>query len=85
MLDATIQNKIGVNDCIAFDSRQGLRFGMVVNDSFENVEVLLFEKVTSDISKQNPYKPLSAIDYPMAYHGHMQEVFGRVTNNLSVP
>lgn len=85
MLDALIQNKIGVNDCIAFDSRQGLRLGMVVNDSFENVEVLLFEKVTSDISKQNSFQPLSAIDYPMAYHGHMQEVFGRVTNNLSVP
>jgi hypothetical protein len=77
--------KIGVNDCIAFESRHGLRFGMVVNDSFKNVEVVIFEKVTSDISKQNSFKPLSAIDYAMAYHAHMQEVFRRVTNKLSVP
>ena len=85
MPDATIQSKIGVNDCIAFESQYGIRLGMVIDESSEDVEVLIFEKVTSDISKQHSLQPVAAADYPMAYHGHMQEVVGKITDTLSVP
>jgi hypothetical protein len=74
MPDVKIQNKISINDCIVFDSQCGLRLGMVIDESFDNVKVLIFDKVTSDVSTQHSFKPLAAADYPMAYHGHMQEV-----------
>jgi hypothetical protein len=41
--------------------------------------------VTSVISTQHSCRLSAAADYPMAYHGHMQEVFGRMTDKVSVP
>jgi hypothetical protein len=82
---ATLQSKISVNDCIAFEAQCCTRLGIVIDESFENVEVLIFEKVTSEISKQHSLKPVTAAVYPMAYHGQMQEVICKTTDTLSVP
>jgi hypothetical protein len=85
MLDEIIQNSIGINDCIAFHSQNRLRLGMVVGESVGHVEVVVFQQVTSDISRQHSFKPLTASEYPMAHHGQMQELIGSLTDKLSVP
>jgi hypothetical protein len=85
MLDGIIQNKNGINDCIAFLSQNRLRLGLVIGESVGHVEVVVYQQVTSDISQQNSFKPWTLTEYPMAYHGQMQEVIGSLTDRLSVP
>ncbi len=81
MPDATIQSKIGVNDCIAFESQYGIRLGMVIDESSEDVEVLIFEKVTSDISKQHALQPVAAAVIPW----HTMDICRRWLVKLQIP
>lgn len=79
-----IQNKVSVNDCIAFQHQSRTRLGRIVEDRVESLVVLLYNMVTSEISRQHSLKPLTAIDYPMAYHGNMLEVLESITDRVSI-
>ncbi len=85
MLDAAIQCKIGTIDCIAFQSSCGVRLGMVVDDGLDTVDVIICKRVTSEISRWYALSPITAVDFPMAYHGNMVEVLANMADKISVP
>ena len=85
MLDAAVQRKISKLDCIVFQSSCGLTLGMVIDDSSDTVDVIIFKRITSEISQRYSLSPITAMDYPMAYHGNMVEVLASMADKISVP
>jgi hypothetical protein len=79
-----IQSKISVNDCVSFETQFGVKLGVIVDTNTESIDVIVFQRVTSEMSQEHTLRPVTAAEYPVAYHGNMAEVLARVTERLSI-
>jgi hypothetical protein len=85
MVSEEVRNKLSINDCIAFQTECGNRPGLIIDDSPDAVEVLVFKEVTSELHQQYCLRPVVAEEYPMAYCGNMIELMGNVSDKLTIP
>lgn len=49
------------------------------------MDVIVFKRMSSDISQQHSLPPVTATEYPMAHHGNMVEVIASMSDLVSVP
>ncbi len=84
MLLNEIQSKLSINDCVSFKTQVGVKLGLIIDTSIDTIEVMVFRRVTSEMSQQYALRPLTAAEYPFAYHGNMAEVLVNVNEKLSI-
>jgi hypothetical protein len=54
MLLNEIQSKLSVNDCVSFETQVGVKLGLIIDTSIDSIEVMVFRRVTSEMSQQYP-------------------------------
>jgi hypothetical protein len=80
-----IQEKVSIRDCIAFKYSSSIsHLGMIVDDYKVSLDVIVFNKLSSEISQQHSFLPLTAAEFPMAYHAGMTEVVTSSNDRLRI-
>jgi len=85
MVPEEVRQKLSINDCISLQTGSGLGLGLIIEDSQVNVEVIMFNQVTSSLHWQYSLRPVTADKYPMAYCSNMTEVMANVSDKKTIP